>query len=48
MHRQIRDVAGHRLIADAMSFVDYSDVELERLESERRAEQRRQNAKVGA
>ena len=41
MHRQIRDVAGHHLIADAMSYVDYSATDLERLESERRAEQRR-------
>ncbi len=42
MHRAIRDVAGHPLIADAMTYVDYSDVDLERLESERRAEQKRQ------
>lgn len=41
MHRQIAEVAGHRAIADAMCFVDYSSVDLERLESERRAEQRR-------
>lgn len=41
MHRQIREVAGHRHIADAMKFVDYSDPDLERLESERRAEKRR-------
>ena len=41
MHRQIAEVAGHRAIADAMKFVDYSSVDLERLESERRAEQRR-------
>jgi hypothetical protein len=41
MHRQIREVAGHRYIADAMKFVDYSDPDLERLESERRAEKRR-------
>ncbi len=41
MHRQIREVAGHRLVADAMSYVDYSDVDLERLESERRAEAKR-------
>ncbi len=41
MHRAIREVAGHRLIADAMTFVDYSDVDLERLESERKAEARR-------
>ncbi len=41
MHRQIREVAGHHQIADAMGFVDYSDTDLERLESERRAEGRR-------
>jgi hypothetical protein len=41
MHRQIREVAGHHHIADAMQFVDYSDPDLERLESERRAEERR-------
>jgi thymidylate synthase ThyX len=41
MHRQIAEVAGHRAIADAMRFVDYTSVDLERLESERRAEQRR-------
>jgi thymidylate synthase ThyX len=41
MHRQIRDVAGHHLIAEAMKFVDHSDSDLERLESERQAEKRR-------
>ena len=41
MHRQIAEVAGHGAIAGAMKFVDYSSVDLERLESERRAEQRR-------
>jgi thymidylate synthase ThyX len=41
MHRQIAEVAGHQAIARAMNFVDYSDVELERLDSERRAESRR-------
>jgi len=41
MHRQIREVAGHHHIADAMQFVDYSDPDLARLESERRAEERR-------
>ncbi|MGH8927535.1 MAG: FAD-dependent thymidylate synthase, partial [Acidimicrobiia bacterium] len=41
MHRQIRDVAGHHAIADAMQFVDYAVVDLERLESERRAERKR-------
>ena len=44
MHQAIRDVAGHRLIADAMKFVDYSDTDLERLESERRAQRRRDDA----
>ncbi len=44
MHRQIAEVAGHRLIADAMGFVDHDDVDLERLESERRAEDRRASA----
>jgi thymidylate synthase ThyX len=42
MHHAIREVAGHRLLADAMSHVDYSDVDLQRLEGERKAERRRQ------
>lgn len=42
MHRLIRDVAGHTLIADGMRFVDYGQPDLERLEAERRAEQRRE------
>ena len=41
MHRLIRDVAGHKLIADAMKYVDYSSPELERLEAERRSASRR-------
>jgi Thymidylate synthase complementing protein len=41
MHRQIGVVAGHRLIADSMVFVDYSEVELGRLEAEERAAVRR-------
>jgi thymidylate synthase ThyX len=41
MHRQIRDVAGHAAIADAMSFVDHGTVDLERLEAERRTEAKR-------
>ncbi len=41
MHRQIGERAGHHLIAEAMSHVDYGAEDLERLESERRAEQRR-------
>lgn len=46
MHRLIADQAGHRLIADAMKFVDYNDYELGRLESERRSQARRQAAGV--
>jgi thymidylate synthase ThyX len=42
MHRLIGDVAGHRAVADAMSHVDHGSGELERLESERAAERRRQ------
>jgi thymidylate synthase ThyX len=41
MHRLIRDKAGHTLIADAMTYVDYGDYELARLGSERRAAARR-------
>jgi thymidylate synthase ThyX len=38
MHALIRDVAGHHLVADAMSFVNQDDVHLGRLEAERRSE----------
>jgi hypothetical protein len=38
MHALIRDVAGHRLVAEAMSFVNQDDVHLGRLEAERRSE----------
>lgn len=41
MHRQIAEVAGHRAIASAMSHMTTEAPELERLESERRAESRR-------
>lgn len=41
MHRQIAEVAGHRVVAEMMQYVDYSDVDLERLEAERRTELRR-------
>lgn len=44
MHRQIAEVAGHRAVAQMMSYVDYSDVDLERLEAERRAERKRKRA----
>jgi thymidylate synthase ThyX len=41
MHRAIAERAGHRALADAMTFVDYGSTDLERLESERRSERRR-------
>jgi hypothetical protein len=41
MHRQIAEVAGHRLIAASMKFVDHSDVELGRLEAEERVAAKR-------
>lgn len=42
MHLAIADVAGHRAIAEAMRFADHSEVELERLQSERAMERKRQ------
>ena len=44
MHRLIADVAGHRGIAAAMQFVDHSAIELERLQEERRLEQKRRQS----
>jgi thymidylate synthase ThyX len=44
MHRLIGEIAGHHAIADAMQFVDHSTVELERLQAERRLEQKRERA----
>jgi thymidylate synthase ThyX len=41
MHDAIRNVAGHHAIADAMIFADHSEVELERLQSERAMEKKR-------
>jgi thymidylate synthase ThyX len=46
MHELIANTAGHRAIAGAMTYVDSSDVDLERLEAERRAEARRLAAKA--
>jgi thymidylate synthase ThyX len=43
MHRAIAEVAGHRAIAAAMQFADHSVVELERLQSERSLEKKRQS-----
>ena len=47
MHRQIGEVAGHRLLAEAMCHVDHSIEDLGRLNAERRAQQRR-NSLSGA
>jgi hypothetical protein len=44
MHDLIDKTAGHRAIALAMKYVDYSDVDLERLAAERRTERRRHQA----
>jgi hypothetical protein len=44
MYRQISDVAGHRTVAELMRYVDLGEVDLERLEAERRAERKRQQA----
>jgi len=44
MHRLIAEQAGHRAIADAMSHLTLQAPELERLEAERRAEGRREQA----
>jgi thymidylate synthase ThyX len=44
MHDLIEKTAGHRAIAATMRYVDFSDVDLERLEAERRAEAKRKAA----
>jgi thymidylate synthase ThyX len=41
MHTAIAEVAGHHAIARAMRFADHSEVELERLQSERALEKKR-------
>ncbi len=41
MHRLIAEKAGHHAVAESMRYVDYSEPELERIESERRAEAKR-------
>jgi thymidylate synthase ThyX len=41
MHRLIAERAGHRAVAAAMAFADHSEVELERLNSERALERKR-------
>ena len=47
MHKLIAEVAGHRAIAEAMTFADHSEVELERLEAERASERKRAAARRG-
>ncbi len=42
MHRLIAEQAGHRVLADTMSYVDHNEYGLERLEAERRNAQKRQ------
>jgi thymidylate synthase ThyX len=41
MHRLIAEEAGHRAIAELMTYVDYGTYDLERLDAERRAEAKR-------
>jgi hypothetical protein len=47
MHELIARTAGHRAIAAAMTYLDTSEVDLERLEAERRADARRRAAGGG-
>lgn len=47
MRRLIADVAGHRTVAELMKYVDFSEVDLERLEAERRAERKRRATRPG-
>ncbi|MGH2829668.1 MAG: FAD-dependent thymidylate synthase [Actinomycetota bacterium] len=44
MYRLIAEDAGHRAVAEFLRFVDFDDVDLERLEAERRAERKRLEA----
>jgi thymidylate synthase ThyX len=46
MHRLIDEKAGHHAIAGAMKFVDYEEYELERIDSERRADERTINGQT--
>ena len=41
MHKLIKEIAGHRVIADLMNFVDHNDYNLARLESSRNTEKKR-------
>jgi hypothetical protein len=44
MHALIAEQAGHRLLAEAMTFVDHEQYSLGRIDAERRAEVRRNAA----
>ena len=45
MFRLIKEEAGHHLVSEMMKFVDLTDeTDLERLASERRAEEKRQTS----
>jgi thymidylate synthase ThyX len=44
MHNLIRDKAGHKTLADAMTYVDHGSYDLERLEAERSAEKKRESS----
>ena len=46
MHRLIAEEAGHKVVAELMRFVDHGTYDLERLDAERRAEERR-NSREG-
>jgi hypothetical protein len=48
MHRLIAEQAGHRAVAALMRFVGHETPGLERLEGERRAEERRRQAVLGS
>ena len=44
MHNLIRDKAGHKAIANAMTYVDHGSYDLERLEAERSSEKKRKSS----
>jgi hypothetical protein len=37
MHSLIKEKAGHKLLANAMKYVDYNEYDLERLEAQRKS-----------
>jgi thymidylate synthase ThyX len=43
MHTAIAEVAGHGAVAASMKYADHTEVELERLQSERALERRRRS-----